>query len=545
MNSINASRRKFLQTALYSGMLYGTGTLPRSISAASAAPAALQNRILANLFLDGGPDMRHLIVPAYDASPDSFGNKYWSHRSRSHQLAATGVTAQQRWQDDYYPITVGGQNWSAGLLDSGGLNSGVTFGIWREAGWLIDMFRAGNAALIFNAVGGTNRAHDHSTLILDQGNVLSSLNDRDRSGWGGRLARSAVGNTISLISSPSPFCFGPLGLAPNYDPNRIDNNDLISVENAREIGLFDFNLESYQFSNQDDKMARAAKSYYASLRQEQVASVYEKFLDHEFKVRQFGELIQGRLETVPIPTLIEALYTDVNDINPDPNDLLGEPARRVLRSTSFGRSIRNLYDIIASNDLLNPRVLSMSYGGWDSHGEQREVPNILASDPHNPYEYRGIESGLKDIFGGQFGANPSDSSAWHGGFSALWASLPSQADRDNIVLTIAGEFGRQIRDNGDFGTDHGTGNLMFVIGEGVGGGVYGDMFQDAEVDKYDNNNLSTPDIDPLSEIDSFYSKVSDWVEPGSGVNVFPRTSPSYTGEAPMIELDGMFDNLFT
>ncbi len=544
MSVHNIKRRQFLQSAFYSGLIYGSGALPQIISSAGATAAPLQNRILVNLSLDGGPDLRHLLVPAYDPAPDSFGNKYWTHRARSHQLASTGVTAQQRWNDDYYPITVGGQGWSAALADPGSLNSGVTFGIWREAGWLIDMFREGHAALIFNAVGGTNRAHDLSTLMLNQGNVLSGLNQRDRSGWGGRLARSAGGNSISLTSSPSPFCFGPVGLAPSYNPNSIDNVDLISVENSRKIGLFDFDIDAYQFNNQDDKMARAAKSYYASLRQEQIASVYEKFLDHEAKVRQFGELIQGRLENDPIPNLIQSLYSNIDGINPDPNDA-GNLGRRVLRRTSLGGYIRNLYDIIAANDLLNPRVMSMSYSSWDSHGDQRQIPAILATDPNNPYDYRGIESGLKDIFGGQFGTSPSDANAWHGGFSALWSSVSSQADRDKIVLTIAGEFGRQIRDNGDFGTDHGKGNLMFVIGEGVQGGVYGEMFQDDEVDKYDNMSLNSPDIDPRNEIDSFFSKVSDWVVQGSGVNVFPRTSASYTGEAPLIEVPGMFDNLFS
>ena len=544
MSNSNFNRRQFLQSALCSGLLYGTGSLPQFVSTASAAPAALQNRILCNLFLSGGPDMRHLVVPAYDSAPDSFGNKYWTYRTRSHQIGTNfaAQTAQQRWEEDYYPITVNGQNWSSGLANVGGSNGGQTFGIWREAGWLIDMFRAGNVAMIFNAVGGTNRAHDLSSLMLNQGNLLSGLNDRGRSGWGGRLARSAGGNSISLTSSPSMFAFGPLGAAPNFDPNRIDNRDLLSVENSRSIGLFDFNINNNQFGDRDDKMARAVKSYYAGLRQEQIAQVYEKFTDHESKLREFGDLIQGRLETVPIPTLIEALYANVDGVNIDPNNA-GSNGRRVLRSTSLGRQIRNLYDMIVSNDLIDPRVLSMSVGGWDSHGNQRQVHEILLSDPNNTAVDRGIESELKDIFGGKYGSNPSDSAALHGAFSALYASLPNQADRNKIVLTVAGEFGRQIRDNGGAGTDHGKGNLMLVIGNGTNGGVYGEMFPDDEVDKYDDERQRSPDIDPRSEIDTFFSEVCDWVQPGSGTSVFPRMAPGYSGEAPIIESPGMFSNL--
>lgn len=551
MSNRNINRRQFLQSALYTSLVYGSGVTPFLASSAMAAPAPLNKRILVNLNLSGGPDLRHLLVPEFDAADDSFGGKYWKHRARSHQLENTGVSAMQRYEDDYYEFEVGDANWNAkGLVDATGVNSGVKFGIHKEAGWLIDMLREGNAALIFNAVGGTNRAHDLSSLMLAQGNLLAGLNSRGASGWGGRLARSAGGKAISLNSSPSAFLFGPKGTAPFYDPDVSDNIDLISVDDSRRFGLFDHNLENSQLGDYDDKMARAAKHYYAALRQEQVGLAYQKAQDHESKIRQFGDLVQSLLtdENIPVPDLIRALDTGVGNINIDPNDpgTAGDPNhRRVLRSGGFADQIRNLYDMIAINDLveLDPRVMSMSYGGWDSHGEQRRVPGILASDPNNPYENRGIESGLRDIFGGQFGNSPSDPNALHGGFSALWASLPNPSAGQNIVLTIAGEFGRQIRDNGDAGTDHGKGNLMLVIGESVRGGVYGEIFQDDEVDKYDDTSLRTPDIDPLSEIDTFFSKVCDWVQPGSGTAVFPRTHPSYSGARPYIEAPGMFNNL--
>ena len=44
---------------------------------------------------------------------------------------------------------------------------------------------------------------------------------------------------------------------------------------------------------------------------------------------------------------------------------------------------------------------------------------------------------------------------------------------DIVVLTMS-EFGRGARENGNRGTDHGHGNMMFVIGGPVNGGkVYG------------------------------------------------------------------------
>ncbi|MBX2849880.1 MAG: DUF1501 domain-containing protein [Acidiferrobacterales bacterium] len=570
-NYLDADRRAFLKSALYSAAAYGAGMMPATLSSANATPAQLSDRVLIDLFLNGGPDMRHLIVPEPSST---FGQKYWANRQRSHNLAEYGQSVQQRWNDDYYPITVGNSahNWTNSLVDIGGQNSGVTFGIWKEAGWLIDMFRAGNVALIFNCVGGTNRAHDLSSLMLHQGNVLSGLNDANRSGWGGRLARSAGGNCVGLTSTPSPFTFGPLGNATNYDPNVIDNSELITVKNSREIGLYEAEFRDLQFSYWNswrEKMSRSAKSYYSALQNETLPNVYDKTLQHEKNVRNFGKLIQSRLETVPLPDLIQALYAyegvtiggiPVNP-EPDPGEARYGLARPVLRSTyHFGPQIRNAYDILAVSDLeeyansnfpgefagfqFRPRVMSMIYNNWDTHSQQRPYQSVLSSDPHNPYVNRGIENGFRDIFGGKFGSSPAYGASLHGGFSALWNELSTNT-RQNLVITVAGEFGRQIRDNGDHGTDHGSGNLMMVISENCNGGLYGNMFPSSEITKYDEPIENTPDIDPQTEIDHIFARVSEWVHSGSGADVFPRIASGYSGSQPIIEMTGMFNNLFS
>ena len=544
------NRRQFLHSALCSSVLYGVGGTPGIVRESFGAFEPVQEKLLVNLFLSGGPDIRHFIVPAYDSNPDSFGNKYWKHRWRAHDLTDDPATWQQRWEDDFYPITIGGDNWSSGLvnLSPGNRNNGVTFGIWRHAGWLIDMFRAGNVALVCNVAGGRNRAHDLSSLQMHQGNLLSGINDADRSGWGGRLARSANGNSIAITNSPLPFTFGPVGTPSDYNPDAINNEFLVSVQNSREMGLNEANLDNDQLGRPQHRMARALRNYYQGLRNEEIGSTYEKFRDHEQKVRFFGEQIRDRLSDLPEPDLIRLLRTtrDANNQDILINGAIANPgsngeSRRILRSGySFGSQIRNLYDVLAANDLLNVRTVSMEYGGWDSHGDQRQ--NEGNPDINDPDVQRGIESGFKDIFGGQFGATPSDSNALHSGFSALWASL-NAVDRQKMVLTISGEFGRQIRDNGDAGTDHGVGNIMFVIGDDVNGGIYGELFQEGEIDKYDNLDLRTPDIDALTDLDPMFARVCDWVQPASGSQVFPRTSGSFSGDAPIQEISGMFANL--
>lgn len=542
------NRREFLQSSLYGSLLYGAGGFPSLVEEAAAGFVPLQNKVLVNLFLSGGPDFRHLIVPAFNSTQNSFGYKYWKHRWRAHDLSSNPSSWQQRWNNDYYPITVGGQNWNSSLVSSGqNSNSGVTFGIWREAGWLIDMFRSGKVALVFNAVGGRDRAHDLSSLKLHQGNVLSGLNNADRSGWGGRVARSAGGNAISVTNTPNAFSFGPVGAAPSYNPNAIDNSDLIAVQNSREMGLNEAGFTQDLRGRANLRMAMALKNYYSALRTENIGITHEKFMDHEQKVRLFGELIRDRLSDLPVPDVIRALYTDNVSINGQPvNPAPGTSnARRVLRNGySFGAQIRNLFDVLAANDLLGLRTVSMEYGGWDSHGDQRQ-PVPAGADANDPNVQRGIENGFKDIFGGQIGGNPSDPNAWHSGFSALWQSL-NQVDRNKMVLEISGEFGRQIRDNGDAGTDHGKGNLMLVIGEQVTGGIYGEMFPEVEIDQYDDESLNTPDIEPRTDIDFLFSQVSNWVAPGSANSVFPRLTASGLApeDVPTIESGVSFNNLF-
>jgi uncharacterized protein (DUF1501 family) len=57
--------------------------------------------------------------------------------------------------------------------------------------------------------------------------------------------------------------------------------------------------------------------------------------------------------------------------------------------------------------------------------------------------------------------------------SAFLDDLKEHDAAEDVVLLVFTEFGRRVRDNGS-GTDHGSGGIAFVIGEGVNGGIYGE-----------------------------------------------------------------------
>ena len=486
------NRRQMIQRLLYSGLIYGTGTLPHILRESVALP--LQNRILANLILLGGPDLRHLfppaLTPAAAADTSSFAYNYWLYRQRAHSIGSAVIDWETRWNNDFLPKAFAG-------------GAGTDFGILGSCTWLSQMWDDGKLAIVCNALGSTSRDHDHSILVLDQGNLTSGPSDVNRSGWGGRLASASGGNALALTSVPRVFCYGlhpdSINLGP-VDINQYDTANLIAAADTSSFGLYEFDEATSQRHDRRGRMARSLRSYYDGQGLSIVdPQLHALFMDHEAVLREFGEQINTRLASEPRPDGIHALYQSVSGI-------AGSP---LLRNTGFGRQIGNLRDCIVANDILNLRVASLDYGGgWDSHDNQRAA----------------VEPNWLDLFG------PNR------GFDALWQTL-SQADRENTVITIAGEFGRQIRDNGGFGTDHGRGNIMMVIGEKVNGGVYGDMFPYSEVAKLNDTSQGSPDIDGLTEFDHHFGAVCDWVSPASSPLVFPDMASA------MIETPGMFSGL--
>jgi uncharacterized protein (DUF1501 family) len=91
------------------------------------------------------------------------------------------------------------------------------------------------------------------------------------------------------------------------------------------------------------------------------------------------------------------------------------------------------------------RLAVIGLGGWDTHVNQGNHTGQLAS------RLRPLGEGLAALARGS-------GNAW----------------RDTIVVVLS-EFGRTVRENGNSGTDHGHGNVIWVLGGAVKGGrVYGE-----------------------------------------------------------------------
>jgi uncharacterized protein (DUF1501 family) len=347
---------------------------------------------------------------------------------------------------------------------------GTSFGILDSCAWLRRMWDRGKVAVICNVLGATSRNHAHGLVILEHGDRGLGPNDQEGSGWGGRLAAEAGGRALALTKIASPFCYGP----KLNDPRGHDNSNMIAARDTRALTLF---RPDDAANNTERRISQSLKSYYEAMRGEMPAdSNFRRFVDVEQTLRELGEPMDERLATVPEPPELAALY--------------GEDA--ILTNTDFGLQVRNLYDALACSDILQPSVVSLSYSGFDTHKSQRA----------------DLEPRLTDMFG--------DGKA----LDTLYELLP-QSLLDDMVFVLAGEFGRQIRANGDGGSDHGEGNIALVVGEGVRGGVYGDMFPDAELDRLGDGS---PQIIGQTAIEPLFGTVCDWVQAGSGDTVFPSRS---------------------
>jgi uncharacterized protein (DUF1501 family) len=90
------------------------------------------------------------------------------------------------------------------------------------------------------------------------------------------------------------------------------------------------------------------------------------------------------------------------------------------------------------------RVWSVSLGGFDTHANEANAQSILLGSVSS-----SIEKFMTDLKGSKHGAD--------------------------IVVLVYSEFGRRVVGNASKGTDHGTSGPMFIIGDKIKGGFYGDQ----------------------------------------------------------------------
>ncbi len=111
------------------------------------------------------------------------------------------------------------------------------------------------------------------------------------------------------------------------------------------------------------------------------------------------------------------------------------------RYNGFASGLQTIAKLITGG--VKTRVYYLNLGGFDTHANQ-------------PYSHGQLLGLLGDSL------------------AAFYEDLKMQGrDKDVAVMTFS-EFGRRAKENASSGTDHGAASVMFVVGGGIKGGIYGD-----------------------------------------------------------------------
>lgn len=468
------NRRQFLKGAS------AVATFPILSQLTHSQNLVSPTKTVVHIFLEGGPDFRHLIAP----QPSSdYGSEFWKARASIFEIDGGNIAGIQKTFDEHYDLI---------NFDS------MNFGLLKKASWLKTKIQEGKVAIINNVVGSTSRDHPYSSLIWGSGDSDAQPQELCRSGWGGRLASYANKRIMSVTEQPLLFCNGP---HPS-NPLAHANTNLVDVPN----------IENFSFTKKSDwiltseslepehAVFRSLKNYYR-LKRSQILSgtTFASFVETEEVIRSLGDQIENRLknEINPAGGYLASFEDDLHSFEVR-RPLIFEQLLRGENKAffeSFAMQLLNTYYGIACQDILETNVISLMLEGFDTHAEQR-------------HEQEGFEIRIEELLGSNKGLDLLD--------SQLLLDYP--LSRDNLIYVLGGEFGRQLKSNGASGTDHGHGNSLLIIGEQVTGGIYGDLFPESEISIMQEWNQH---IDGKTSFEKIFATIADWACAGAGAVVFP------------------------
>jgi uncharacterized protein (DUF1501 family) len=118
----------------------------------------------------------------------------------------------------------------------------------------------------------------------------------------------------------------------------------------------------------------------------------------------------------------------------------------------LGQGLRMIAGMIAGN--LGSRVYFASLGGFDTHSAQRPTHTNLLTQ---------LAASVK----------------------AFYQDLRAQGNADRVLVMTFSEFGRRVVENASGGTDHGTAAPLFLFGDMVKPGIYGEHPSLSDLDQGD------------------------------------------------------------
>ncbi len=167
-------------------------------------------------------------------------------------------------------------------------------------------------------------------------------------------------------------------------------------------------------------------------------------------------------------------------------------------NTSLGRKLSELSTLFGAN--LGVHAATVDIGGWDTHNGQGGV-----GDENGRLYRRTTEVA-----------------------DAVRAFADDTDQLDEITVVIGTEFGRQVQENGDRGTDHGRGATWLAMGAGIQGGVFGDDYPDQIV-----YQPSGPRINALPVLTDYRKVLADIMVNRVGINDLGTVFPTYAADGAL------------
>ena len=110
------------------------------------------------------------------------------------------------------------------------------------------------------------------------------------------------------------------------------------------------------------------------------------------------------------------------------------------RNDNLGQALRALATMIKGD--IGLEAAHVDANGWDTHANQGSIGGVLAD---NMTEFASA-------------------------LGSFWQDIMQGATNYRVTLIATTEFGRNVRENGSLGTDHGRASVMFVMGKRIAGG---------------------------------------------------------------------------
>jgi uncharacterized protein (DUF1501 family) len=146
----------------------------------------------------------------------------------------------------------------------------------------------------------------------------------------------------------------------------------------------------------------------------------------------------------------QKLLVDLENIAstyPIPNHIdLGYP------NTNFGKQCRDLAHLIKAD--IGLEVAMVSRGSWDHHNKMGSYATHLEAATYGTAHHNRLAEYSQAL-------------------EAFYNDLTAAGKIQNVVCFSMTEFGRTVKENANWGTDHGVGGAAFMFGGNVVGGIYG------------------------------------------------------------------------